>query len=65
MQTVASVSAATELSRMLVRGILMTLAELGIVVSDGKNFRPTPEILNLSVSYLTSLPIPPGRRHSC
>ena len=34
----------------------MTLTELGFTVSDDKNFRLTPKILNLGMTYLTSLP---------
>lgn len=54
--TVASVAAATQLPRTVARRILMTLTELGFTVSDGKSFRLTPKILNLGMTYLTSLP---------
>ena len=54
--TVASVSASTQLPRTVVRRILMTLSELGYTTSDGKEFRLTPKILNLGMTYLTSLP---------
>lgn len=56
LHTVASVAAGTGLPRTVVRRILMTLVELGFIASDGKNFRLTPKILNLGMSYLTSLP---------
>ena len=54
--TVGSVAAATELPRTVVRRILMTLVALGYAASDGKEFRLTPRILNLGMTYLTSLP---------
>ncbi|MEO8281571.1 MAG: IclR family transcriptional regulator C-terminal domain-containing protein [Ideonella sp.] len=54
--TVASVAAATKLPRTVARRILMTLTQLGFTVADGKGFRLTPKILNLSMTYLTSLP---------
>lgn len=54
--TVASVAAATQLPRTVARRILMTLTQLGFTVADGKGFRLTPKILNLSMTYLTSLP---------
>lgn len=54
--TVASVAATTKLPRTVARRILMTLAELGFAVSDGKDFRLTPKVLNLGMTYLTSLP---------
>ncbi len=54
--TVASVAAATQLPRTVARRILMTLTQLGFTVADSKGFRLTPKILNLSMTYLTSLP---------
>jgi IclR family transcriptional regulator, pca regulon regulatory protein len=56
LHTVASVAAATELPRTVVRRILMTLTELGYSLSDGKTFRLTPKVLTLGMTYLTSLP---------
>lgn len=56
LHTVASVTAATDLPRTVVRRILMTLTELGYSVSDGKTFRLTPKVLTLGMTYLTSLP---------
>jgi IclR family pca regulon transcriptional regulator len=56
LHTVASVAAGTGLPRTVVRRILMTLTELGFTATDGKNFRLTPKILSLGMSYLTSLP---------
>lgn len=54
--TVASVAARTGLPRTVARRILMTLTELGFTVSDGRQFRLTPKILNLGMTFLTSLP---------
>lgn len=54
--TVASIAAGTGLPRTVARRILMTLTELGFTRTDGKTFRLTPKILNLGMTYLTSLP---------
>ncbi len=54
--TVASVSAATGLPRTVVRRVLLTLCELGFATAGDKGFRLTPKILNLGLTYLTSLP---------
>lgn len=54
--TVASVAAATQLPRTVARRILLTLTQLGFTDADSKGFRLTPKILNLSMTYLTSLP---------
>lgn len=54
--TVASIAATTQLPRTVARRILMTLTELGFAISDGKGFRLTPKVLNLGMTYLTSLP---------
>ncbi len=56
LHTVAGVSLDTGLPRTVVRRILLTLTELGFTATDGKNFRLTPKILSLGMSYLTSLP---------
>ncbi|GJH08364.1 helix-turn-helix domain-containing protein [Caballeronia novacaledonica] len=55
--TVATVSTATNLPRTVVRRILLTLCELGFAAeSEEKGFRLTPKVLNLGMTYLTSLP---------
>ncbi len=55
--TVATVSSATQLPRTVVRRILLTLCELGFAAeSEEKGFRLTPKVLNLGMTYLTSLP---------
>jgi len=55
--TVATVSSATKLPRTVVRRILLTLCELGYAAESAeKGFRLTPKVLNLGMTYLTSLP---------
>lgn len=54
--TVASLAATTKLPRTVVRRVLMTLCELGYAATDEREFRLTPKILNLGMTYLTSLP---------
>ncbi|EHP42075.1 IclR family transcriptional regulator [Cupriavidus basilensis OR16] len=55
--TVATVSTTTGLPRTVVRRILLTLCELGFAAeSEERGFRLTPKILNLGMTYLTSLP---------
>lgn len=53
----AAVAAKTGLTRATTRRILLTLASLGYVASDGKWFRLSPKILDLGFSYLTSMQI--------
>ena len=53
----ADVAAKTDLTRATTRRILLTLAALGYVVSNGKRFRLSPKILDLGFSYLTSMHI--------
>ncbi|NYT63732.1 helix-turn-helix domain-containing protein [Alcaligenaceae bacterium] len=54
--TVSTLATATSLPRTVVRRILLTLCELGYVATDEREFRLTPKILNLGMTYLTSLP---------
>lgn len=55
--TFASVAAATDLPRTVVRRIALTLCELGYAASTpDKGIRLTPKVLSLGMSYLTSLP---------
>lgn len=54
--TVASLATATSLPRTVVRRVLMTLCELGYAATDEREFRLTPKVLNLGMTYLTSLP---------
>ncbi len=53
----ADVAAKTGLTRATARRILLTLATLGYVATDGKWFRLSPKILDLGFSYLTSMQI--------
>ncbi len=55
--SVATVAANSGLPRTVVRRILLTLTELGYaVLGADKSFHLTPKVLNLGMTYLTSLP---------
>lgn len=54
--TISNLATATALPRTVVRRIVLTLCELGYAATDEKEFRLTPKILNLGMTYLTSLP---------
>jgi len=55
--TVATVSETCGLPRTVVRRILLTLTELGYArLGVDKSFHLTPKVLNLGMTYLTSLP---------
>ncbi|KOF54211.1 IclR family transcriptional regulator [Achromobacter sp. DMS1] len=54
--TVSSLAAATGLPRTVVRRVLLTLCDLGYAATDQREFRLTPKVLNLGMTYLTSLP---------
>ena len=56
-QTLSEVAERTGLTRAGARRILLTLQTLGYVVSDGRQFRLTPRILDLGFAYLSSMPI--------
>jgi len=56
-QTLTEVAQATGLTRAGARRILLTLAGLGYVESQGRRFRLTPKILDLGFAYLSSLPL--------
>ena len=56
-QTLSEVAARSGLSRAGARRILLTLAALGYVRSEGKLFSLTPRILDLGFAYLSSMPI--------
>ena len=53
----ADVATRTNLTRATARRILLTLAALGYVVSDGKWFRLAPRILDLGYSYLSAMQV--------
>lgn len=55
-QTVQAVAARTGLPRTVVRRIVLTLTDLGFAVAAGNSFLLTPRVMNLGMSYLTSLP---------
>lgn len=50
--TPSDVSKKTDLPRAATRRILLTLCKLGYAVSDGKYFRLTPKVLDLSHNYV-------------
>src|SRR4051812_26308846 len=52
--TLAEAARAVDLPKATVRRVLHTLASLGYVESDGRQFGLTPEILKLASSYLRS-----------
>ena len=56
-QTLSEVAERSGLSRAGARRILLTLAALGYVQTDGKFYRLTPRILDLGFAYLSSMPI--------
>jgi IclR family pca regulon transcriptional regulator len=52
--TLAEVASATGLARPTARRILLTLAELGYVRTDGTGYALTPRVLDLGVAYVGS-----------
>ena len=56
-QTLTEVAAATGLSRASARRILLTLVALGYVQAQGRQFRLTPQTLELGLAYLGSQPL--------
>lgn len=54
--TIASIATLTDLPRAVARRILTTLCALGYADTDGREFRLTPRVLTLGLSYLASLP---------
>lgn len=56
--TLSDVARRTDLSRATARRILYTLASLGYVATDGKQFSLRPRILELGYTYLSSLNLP-------
>ncbi|WP_328809537.1 IclR family transcriptional regulator domain-containing protein [Rhodococcus sp. NBC_00294] len=57
-RTLSEVARATDLTRATARRFLLTLVELGYVRTDGTTFAPTPRVLDLGYSYLSSLSLP-------
>lgn len=56
--TLSDVARVTGLTRATARRLLLTLAELGYVHTDGRMFALTPRVLELGYSYLSSLTMP-------
>lgn len=55
-QTLTDVAARAGLDRAGARRILLTLKSLGYVRQDGRHFFPTPSILHLGYSYMSTVP---------
>ncbi len=56
--TLSDVARRTGLNRATARRFLLTLAELGYVAGDGKQFRLTARVLELGFRYLSGLSLP-------
>src|SRR5688572_793024 len=52
--TLSEAAQAVDLSRATARRVLRTLAELGYVAQDGRQFALTPRILDLGFAYLSA-----------
>ncbi|MGW0945475.1 IclR family transcriptional regulator domain-containing protein [Streptomyces sp. NPDC002623] len=57
-RTLSEVARACGLTRAAARRLLLTLADLGYVHSDGRLFRLTPRVLELGYAYLAGLTLP-------
>ncbi|MFK0287091.1 helix-turn-helix domain-containing protein [Streptomyces sp. NPDC090499] len=57
-RTLSEVARACDLTRAAARRLLLTLADLGYVHSDGRLFRLTPRVLELGYAYLAGLDLP-------
>ncbi|MFD4602702.1 helix-turn-helix domain-containing protein [Streptomyces sp. NPDC058464] len=57
-RTLSEVARACDLTRAAARRLLLTLADLGYVHSDGRRFRLTPRVLELGYAYLSGLDLP-------
>ena len=55
--TIAEAAVRTRLSRAVARRYLLTLEKLGYVARDGALFSPTPRLLDLGHSYLSTLSV--------
>src|SRR5579872_4970443 len=56
-QTLTQVAARAGLDRAGARRVLLTLVDLGYLKQEGRNFSPTPRILDLGYSYLSTVPL--------
>src|ERR1700726_4270043 len=54
--TLSQVAVRAGVARAVARRFLLTLADLGYVVTDGKYFRLTARVLDLGYAYLSSMP---------
>ncbi|MBQ1092737.1 IclR family transcriptional regulator C-terminal domain-containing protein [Streptomyces sp. B93] len=57
-RTLSEVARACDLTRAAARRLLLTLADLGYVHTDGRLFRLTPRVLELGYAYLAGLTLP-------
>ncbi|WAZ25305.1 helix-turn-helix domain-containing protein [Streptomyces cinnabarinus] len=57
-RTLSDVARDCGLTRAAARRLLLTLADLGYVHQDGRQFRLTPRVLELGYSYLSSFTLP-------
>ncbi|WP_217552189.1 IclR family transcriptional regulator C-terminal domain-containing protein [Streptomyces sp. GbtcB6] len=57
-RTLSEVARACDLTRAAARRLLLTLADLGYVHSDGRRFRLAPRVLELGYAYLSGLELP-------
>lgn len=55
-QNLAQLASSTKLPRAAIRRFLLTLIDLEMVRSDGKQYWLTPRVLRLGLSYLSALP---------
>ena len=55
--TLSQVAERVGVARAVARRFLLTLADLGYVVTDGKYFRLTARVLDLGYAYLSSMPL--------
>jgi IclR family pca regulon transcriptional regulator len=55
-QTLSQVAARSSLDRAGARRILLTLKTLGYLRQEGRNFIPTPNMLHLGYSYISTIP---------
>lgn len=56
--TISEAASKTNLSRAAARRCLLTLAELGYLAHDGRQFRPTPRMLRLGGAYTETASLP-------
>ncbi|MER5672802.1 IclR family transcriptional regulator domain-containing protein [Pseudonocardia alni] len=57
-RTLSEVAAATGINRAVVRRVLLTLVDLGLLTLTGRRFAPAPRMLDLGFTYLANLGLP-------